>query len=296
MKNTHRLIVPCALALTLCLPGCRRAPAEADGPSDYFRMLDANHDGDVDRHEWEVIRGPVFPYTLSFRYADCDMDGRLTWHEYAAGYMSSARCPAPFLYEDARGDDAARADASAIGSAGASFAHADDAQGEDWQIGPLVVRADEQVQIYEASPSERDGARVDVPTPLGRKQSPPRTGRHSEADLTPAALLRVRFSSLPVTDTVLVSHYDARETAPGDEVRHVFPLAVCKLANDNSDLRITLADLQIVWRVRGRQYRTRVLKTLWTNPGAAQLFHVWFNESVDAAECRLLHARGQPAA
>ena len=295
MKNTRSTIVLGALALALGLTGCGRAPAEASGQSDYFRALDSNHDGEVDRYEWENVRGGVFPDTLSFRYADCDANGRLSWREYATGYMSTVRCPTRYLYEDTRYEDVSDASTSEAGSEVASSTHVDDAQSEDWETGPLVARPEEPLQISNARPGDDAQVSIEARSLVLREPAPPRAGRHSETDLTPDELKRVRFSSQPLTDTILVPQYDLRENFTGDQLRRVFPLVVCKLANDNADLRITLADLQVVWRTRGREYRTRVLKTAWTNPGAAQLYHVWFRTSVDSAECRLLHARGQPA-
>jgi hypothetical protein len=279
MKNTCGLFVLGAIAMAPWLSGCDRV----NGPHQKFRALDANGDGAVDRFEWENVEGSAFPETLGFRYADCDTDGRMTWHEYFNGYAHMQHCPATYLYE--HGATASEEQRSAA----AAVTHEDDALGEDWRSGPLVVRAEEQVQIYAVPPAE-----IDVPTHL-RRRLPPRPGRYSEADLSPTALQRVSFSSNSVEDTVLVSHYDHREKIPGNEARMVFPRLVCEIGNDNPDVRITMVDLQIVWRARSNEYRSRLLKTLWADPTTTQSFHVWFGSPVDAAECRLLHARGQPA-
>ena len=286
MKDTCRLLILGGMAMAIApwLCGCRYARDESDGPSDNFRALDANRDGDIDRFEWENVQGSAFPESLGFRYADCDADGRMTWHEYFVGYMRMQHCPITYLYEDA-----AVATPELRAAVVAVVGHEDDTLGEDWRSGPLVVRSEEQVQIYAVPPAE-----VDVPTHM-RRRLPPRPRRYSELDLSPAALQRVKFSSRPVADTVLVAHYDPREKIPGNEARMVFPRMVCDIGNDNPDVRITMLDLQIVWRARGHEYRSRLLKTLWADPGATQSVHVWFADPVDAAECRLLHARGQPA-
>jgi hypothetical protein len=284
MKNECGLWVLAAIAMALWLSGCRYARDESDGPTANFRALDANEDGDIDRVEWEDVQGSAFPDSLGFRYADCDADGRMTWHEYFGGYMRLQRCPGTYLYEDG-------IFASTDNSAGttAVVTHEDDALGKDWRMGPLVVRADETVQIYAMPPGE-----IDVPTHLRRKR-PPRPVRHTEADLSSAVMQRLIFTSRPIADTVLVSHYDPSEKIPGDEARMVFPRMVCDIGNDNPDIRLTMADLQIVWRVQGNQYRSRVLKTLWVEPRTTQSIHVWFGFPIDTAECRLLHVRGQPA-
>jgi hypothetical protein len=295
MKKTRRTVFLGALALSLSLAGCWRSPGDPYGESDNFRVLDANHDNDVDRYEWENLQGSAFAESLGFRYSDCDSDGRLTRHEYSNGYMGRMRCPVPYLYEDTRDDAATRASESAGSTELASSTHPDDDQGEDYRAGPLIVRADEPLEMLEApGRSDFHAAQIDVQTLLSRQQ-PPRAGRYSETDLTAAKLQRLRLSSTPLTDTIFVSHTIGGQTVPGFEARRIFPLVVCKLANDNPDLRITLADLQVIWHENGHAYRTRVLKTLWLNPRSTQLLHVWFGRAVASAECRLLHARGQPA-
>jgi hypothetical protein len=209
--------------------------------------------------------------------------------------MGGVKCPAAYLYEDVRDTEDPRTGESAGYSAYASSTHTDDTQGEDYRAGPLVVRAEEPLEIFQqGGHSDFHAAQVDVQTLVSRHQ-PARPRRHTEADLTSDALQRLRLSNIPVADTTFVSHTIGGTEVPGYEVRQVFPLVACKLSNDNTDLRLTLADLQVVWREKDHEYRTRVLKTLWLNPGAAQLFHVWFGRPVDSAECRLLHARGQAA-
>ncbi len=265
------------------LAGCGRVHFEWQGPTDYFRSLDTNSDGDVDRVEWEngPDHGTLFPETLRFRYSDCDSNGRLSWHEYFAHDMGSTHCPGRYLYEDGPWpviDD---------GESRSYVTHEDDSLGEDWREAPLLARADENVQIYEQPP---DGP--DVPTVL-RRSLPQRPGYHSEQDLPPATWQRVRFSSGPLQDTLLVAHYDPAEKVPGNEARGTYPHASCKIANENDDFRITLADIQVVWRVGDRDYRSRWLTTVWVEPRTTQSLDVWFGSAVDAAECRMLHARGQ---
>jgi hypothetical protein len=286
MKHTCASRVFCALSIATALVGCRYNRGESDGPTDNFRALDANRDDAVDRYEWENVQGSAFPESLGFRYADCDSDGRVTWHEYFVGYLHMQHCRGTYLYDSV----GVVSDESAATS-GAEATHEDDALGEDWRNGPLVVRADEQVQIYAAPPPEE----TDVPTHM-RRRLPPLPGRYSENDLSATALQRVKLSSRPVADTLLVSHYDPREKIPGNQVRMAFPRVVCEINNGNADLRITMVDLQIVWRVHGHEYHSRLLKTLWANPSSAQTLHVWFGSPIDAAECRLLHVRGQPVA
>jgi hypothetical protein len=285
MKHKGSLLVLGAIAMTTSLAGCGRAGSESAGPTDYFRGLDVNGDGDVDRFEWENDQGSVFPSTLGFRYCDCDANGRLTWHEYFLGHIHMRHCPATYLYESV---SAASADT------GADATHEDDALGEDWRTGPLVVRADERVQIY-AMPQFDQRDERDVPTHL-RRRLPPRPGRYSETDLPSTALKRLKFTSQAVAQTVLVAHYDPSEKIPGNEARMNFPRMICEIDNGNPDVRITMIDLQIVWRLQGHEYRTRLLKTVWADPTTTQSIDVWFASPVDSAECRLLHARGQPAA
>lgn len=267
---------PGAFIVATLLSGCGHH--EWQGPTDNFRVLDANSDGEVDRVEWEYLHGSEFPSTLGYRYSDCDLDGRVSWHEYFVGYMHMAHCPGSYLYEallPPSADDRV------------AVTHEDDALGEDWREGPLLARADENVQIYEQPP---DGP--DVPT-VFRRSLPQRPGRHSEQDLPPATRQRVRFSGTPLQDTLLVAHYDPAEKVPGNETRGTYPHVSCKIANENDDFRITLADIQVLWRVSGRDYRSRWLKTVWVEPRTTQSLDVWFGSAVDAAECRLLHARGQ---
>ncbi len=264
------------------LAGCGRVHFEWQGPTDYFRSLDTNSDGDVDRFEWEngPDHGTLFPETLRFRYSDCDSNGRLSWHEYFAHDMRSTHCPDRYLYEDGPWP------ASHDGGSRSYVTHEDDSLGEDWRDAPLLLRADEPVQIYPQQP----GADVLIHFP---RTLPTRPGRHSEEDLPPAVLQRLRFTSGPLEDQLLVTHYDAVERIPGNEARRVYPHMSCVIANDDADFRITMADIQVVWRVSGRDYRARWLKTLWIDPGITQSLDVWFSNPVDAAACRLLHARGQ---
>ncbi len=60
MKHTRTLRVLCAISIA-ALVGCRYNRGESDSPSDNFRVLDANHDGAVDRYEWENLQGSAFP-------------------------------------------------------------------------------------------------------------------------------------------------------------------------------------------------------------------------------------------
>lgn len=278
MTRLRNFRKPAACIVAAWLAGCGRY--EWQGPTDVFRGLDANADGDVDRFEWENLHGAEYPTTLGFRYSDCDLDGRLSWHEYFVGYMKLAHCPGPYLYEP-------QFPASDDDNMVAAVTQEDDALGEDWREGPLLARADENVQIYTQDPEGPD-----VPTVLQGKR-PPRAARHSEQDLPPAAFQLLGFTTIPLKDTLLVAHYDVSEKIPGNEARGVYPRMSCEIANENGDYRITLTDVQVVWRVSGREYRSRWLKTLWIDPGTTQSLDVWFSSAVDSADCRLLHARGQ---
>src|SRR3954462_12069004 len=97
----HRRLPWARVCVTsVLLAACGRVDFEWQGPTDNFRGLDVNHDGDIDRFEWEnQHESALFPDTLSFRYSDCDSDGRLTWHEYFQHYMHMKHCSGPYLYE-----------------------------------------------------------------------------------------------------------------------------------------------------------------------------------------------------
>ena len=90
-----------------------------------------------------------------------------------------------------------------------------------------------------------------------------------------------------------MAHYDPVEKIPGNEVRAAYPYLSCDIGNGNNDVRITLADIEVVWHAAGRESRERWLKPVWIEPGSSQRLDVWFGTGADAAECRLLNARGQ---
>lgn len=69
-------------------------------PSDFFRRLDRNRDGELSRAEWAAYydRHNHPPGDLcmrrDFEPADCDQNGRLTWSEYYdRRFTYSRRCP-----------------------------------------------------------------------------------------------------------------------------------------------------------------------------------------------------------
>jgi len=142
-------------------------------------------------------------------------------------------------------------------------------------------------RIYEQMPEGPD-----TPTLLRPVLRPPPV-RFSEVDLAPAEQQRVHSSSLPLADAVLVSKYEPAEKVPGNEARASFPHLSCDIANDNTNVRITMADIEVVWHSAGRESRERWLKPVWIEPSHAQHLDVWFGSAVETAECRLLHARGQ---
>jgi len=274
-----RISLACLLAALFA--ACGRVEFEWQGPTDNFRALDANKDGDVDRFEWEQSHGAVFEASLGFRHADCDSDGRMSWHEYFEGYMHLKHCPGRFLYEPPPPPP------PADGSYGAVAYHADNGEPDNWQQGTLLLRPEENLQIYERMPQGPD-----VPTLLRPILHPP-PARYSEKDLPPAALQRLRFTSSKLADTVLVSHYDPAEKISGNEFRAPYPHLNCDIGNDNSHVRITMVDVEVVWHVAAHESRERWLKPVWIEPGSAQRLDVWFGGPIEAAECRLLNARGQ---
>src|SRR4029078_1382746 len=119
-----RISLACLLAVLLT--ACGRVEFEWQGPTDNFRALDANKDGDVDRFEWEQSHGAVFEASLGFRHADCDADGRMSWHEYFEGYMHLKHCPGRYLYEPPPPPP------PADGSYGAVAYHADNGEPDNW--------------------------------------------------------------------------------------------------------------------------------------------------------------------
>jgi len=277
-----KLRISLAWTLAALLAGCGRVVFEWQGPTDNFRALDANSDGDVDRFEWEQGHGSVFDASLRFRFADCDSNGRLSWHEYFERYMHPEHCPGRYLYEPTPPPPA--------DDAGVTYAYAyseGDHWPDNWQQGTLLVRPDENLQIYEQMPEGPD-----MPTLLRPVlRAPP--ARFSEVDLAPAVQQRVHSRSLPLADAVLVSKYEPAEKVPGNEARASFPHLSCDIANDNTNVRITMADIEVVWHSAGRESRERWLKPVWIEPSHAQHLDVWFGSAVETAECRLLHARGQ---
>jgi hypothetical protein len=274
-----RLSLACVLATLLT--GCGRVVFEWQGPTDNFRALDVNSDGDVDRFEWEQSHGAVFDKSLGFRSSDCDTNGRVSWHEYFVGYMHLEHCPGRYLYESPLPPPSADSGMSAYAS------YEDDGEPDNWVQGTLLVRPEENLQIYERMPEGPD-----MPTLLRPVLRPP-PARYSEQDLPPAAQQRLRFTSGRLADAVLVSRYDSAENIPGNEVRAAFPHLGCAIANENANVRITMADVEVVWHADGRESRERYLKPVWIEPGHTQRLDAWFAGRVDSAECRLLDARGQ---
>jgi hypothetical protein len=270
-----------ACLASVLLAGCGRAASEEQGPTGNFRALDVNHDGDIDRFEWEnQHESALFPDTLAFRYSDCNSDGRLTWHEYFQHYMHIKHCPGPYLYEATPWPPPVD-DATPM----TEVSHEDDTLSEDWREAPVLARTDESVGVIPAS--------AGIPTTPAHwaRAEKPRPARYSEADLPPTAARHLHLSSLPLRDSDLLANDDGQPRTDGET--HFVPYFLCKLENGNDDVRVTLADIQIVWRSHGRDLRARWLKSVWIDPGAAQGFDVWFAGDIDAAECRLLHARGQ---
>jgi hypothetical protein len=276
----RRLYAVFAAIAGVLLCACRR-DYESEGPTENFRALDVNHDGDIDRFEWEnQHESAIFPDTLSFRYMDCDRDGRVTWHEYAEGQMHGKHCPGPYLYEATPWPPPPEP-----GIPAAEFSHEDDTLSEDWREAPLLARTDERVGITPPSP----GIPV-VPLHWARAENP-RPSRYSEVDLPSNTFRTLHLSSLPLGEDDLLANDDGE---PARKTVHQFvPHFQCELANGSNNTRVTLADIQVVWRIQGRVLRARWLKSVWIDPGATQDFDVWFAGNIDAAECRLLHARGQ---
>jgi len=275
-----KLRISLACILLTLLAGCDRVVFEWQGPTDNFRNLDANSDGAVDRFEWEKMQGSVFRKTQGFRYADCDSNGRMSWHEYFVGYMHSNHCAGRYLYEPPPPPPAA--------DTGVAYAYsAGDDWPDNWQQGTLLLRPEENLQIYETMPSGPD-----VPTLL-RPALAALPGRYSETELPPDALQRVHSKSLPLAERELLSKYDPAEKVPGNEARASFPHVSCEIHNDNSNVRITMAHVEVTWRAGGRDHAERWVKPVWIEPASTQRLDVWFGSAVDAAECRLLHARGQ---
>jgi hypothetical protein len=272
------LRISLACLVTTLLGACGRVEFEWQGPTDNFRGLDANRDGDVDRYEWEQSHGSVFDASLGFRYADCDSNGRMSWHEYFQGYMHPRHCPGRYLYEPPPAPPAA--------DTGYAVAyHEGNGEPDNWQQGTLLVRPEENLQIYERMPNGPD-----IPTLLRPRLRPP-PARYSEEDLPADIQQRLRLTSGKLADAILVSHYD--HDSPVHEYRAGFPHLSCDLRNDNGQVRITMADVEVVWRAGGLESRERWLKPVWIEPGGSQHLDVWFASPVHAAECRLLHARGQ---
>jgi hypothetical protein len=264
----------CLWACFSCLTACGQINFEWQGPSDYFRGTDANHDGELDRREWDFSTGTLFSRSYEFRHADCDMNGRLSWHEYFRARFRSRVCPGPFLYQSDGLPDAVSS------------------------TEPEVAGAGETIELMPLTP---DGPVV--PTLLTGelamlrqdRRLAPLPGTYSERDLDSATLQHLRMSNGPLTSRVLVSRmaYDDQQKGP---LSMSFPRMNCEFANQDVHTRVTLADFEILWRARGHEYRSRQLKPVWVDPLSTQTLFVWFKGPADSAECHLLRARGQPAA
>ncbi len=281
MTRRRRLNAVFACFAGFLLGACGRVDHESQGPTGNFRALDVNHDGDIDRFEWEnQHESAIFPDTLSFRYMDCDRDGRVTWHEYAEGQMHGKHCPGPYLYEATPWPPPPE-----HGTPAPVFSHEDDTLSEDWREAPLLARTDEAVGIIPPS------AGIPVtPMHMSRAETP-RPARYSETELPPETMGQLHLSSLPLREDDLLANDD--DQPPRNTAHYFVPYLRCELDNGSNDARVTLADIQVVWRTHGRNLRARWLKSVWIDPGATQAFDVWFAGPTDVAECRLLHARGQ---
>lgn len=95
MTLITRLAIILITLLFLGAPSCGPSRFEWQGPSNWFKVIDRNTDGDISRIEWEYqyLRTSIYSASFNeFEFADCNHNGRLTWHEYFQSNFNHRHC------------------------------------------------------------------------------------------------------------------------------------------------------------------------------------------------------------
>jgi hypothetical protein len=167
------------------------------------------------------------------------------------------------------------------------------------------TRRQSPLVLHPLSPVRTVNGRLIDPTSVQGDRKPLTPGRYFEELLTTGqrdlVTITPRETRLPVAVTVpememltAPSNIQRLDTGSSSPVSTVWRLGF-DVTNRNSQLIITLVDLDIQWERDGHSYHRRFLQAVWIPPASSQHLYAWFPTEVDSANVHLRDVRGRPA-